>query len=52
MFSDFYAPLYDIAEPDGDYTIMLICEIHDSDENVTFSDVYVERFENDNTRTN
>lgn len=44
MFSEMYAPLYDIGEPDGDYTIVCVCKIIDEEENVEIVDFTVENF--------
>ena len=52
MFSDMYASLYDMAEPEGDYTIVCVCKIIDDKGNIEFEDIYCERFNHDNTRTN
>ena len=44
MFSEMYAPLYDIGDPDGDYTIVCVCKIIDEKGNVEIVDFTVENF--------
>lgn len=44
MFSEMYTPLYDIGEPDGDYTIVCVCKIIDDKGNVEIIDFSVENF--------
>lgn len=44
MFSDMYGSLYDIGDPEGDYTIVCVCKIIDDKGNVEIVDFSLENF--------
>ncbi len=47
MFSEMYVPLYDIGDPDGDYTIICVYQIINDKGDIVFEDVNCEKFERD-----